>query len=424
MKKSYAARSGLSFVAAGLLSITSLQGATLNIKPIHRAESLPATTPWNLDKLSKAPAFEWAANRPGGGGQTIRSLYYTGEQYSNRATRVFAYYATPGTLSGDPSKDKNLPAMVLVHGGGGRADAGWVQLWAKRGYAAIAMDLTGSGPDKKPLSDAGPGMGDDIKFGAIDGPITDQWQYHAVADMILAHSLIRSFPEVDPEKTAVTGYSWGGYLSCLAAGLDDRFKAAVPVFGCGFLDQNSAWMERFNKMSAQSRAKWVTLWDPKTYMGSTTVPMLFVNGGTDFAYPPDSYAKTYDLVKSSKNIHFVPVLKHGALIDKPKAVEIFIEHYLRGGVPLPKVAAPVVNDKQVTASVETKTKLLKAKLHYTLDALPGVPKTRKWITQPATIEQTNIVSALPPKKVTIWFLTVTDEHDALVSSQLMFGLRN
>ena len=78
-----------------------------------------------------------------------------------------------------------------------------MKLWATRGYAAIAMDLGGCGPNGKRLADGGPDQGDDIKFRAIDQPITDQWTYHAVANVILAHSLIRSFPEVDPERTAL-----------------------------------------------------------------------------------------------------------------------------------------------------------------------------------------------------------------------------
>jgi len=68
----------------------------------------------------------------------------------------------------------------------------------------------------------------------------DQWTYHAVADVLLAHSLVRSFPEVDAECTGVTGISWGGYLTCIVAGLDTRFKCAAPLYGCGFLHENSS----------------------------------------------------------------------------------------------------------------------------------------------------------------------------------------
>ena len=57
-----------------------------------------------------------------------------------------------------------------------------------------------------------------------------------------------------------TGISWGGYLTCIVAGLDNRFKAAVPVYGCGFLHENSAWLNEFEKMSAANKAKWIQLW--------------------------------------------------------------------------------------------------------------------------------------------------------------------
>ena len=381
---------------------------------IQPVKSLPKTTPWDLAKLSTPPEFEWRDAGP------IRSLYYKSEPYKGKATRVFAYYATPGTLAGDPSKDKRLPAVVLVHGGGGAAFSQWAKLWATRGYAAIAMDLAGSGSQKKRMADGGPGQGHDMKFGTIGQPVTEQWSYHAVANVIRAHSLIRSFPEVDAERTAVTGISWGGYLTCIVAGLDNRFKAAVPVYGCGFLHENSAWLKDFANMSAEHRAKWIQLWEPSQYAGSAAMPMLFVNGGKDFAYPPDSHAKTYRLVQTAKNLHFVPNMRHGHIFDRPKAIEVFVEHHLKGGTPLARISSPKVASKQVAADVVTKTQLVTAQLHYTLDALPGNPRTRKWITKPARIEENRIVAELPPKDSVIWFLTVTDKRNTTVSSKLVF----
>src|SRR5687768_1176004 len=79
-------------------------------EPIRPSSQLPKTSPWQLDQLSKAPAFEWVDSK-----STVRSLMYVGEPYAGNPTRVFAYYATPGTLSGDTSQDHDLPAVVLVH---------------------------------------------------------------------------------------------------------------------------------------------------------------------------------------------------------------------------------------------------------------------------------------------------------------------
>ena len=377
---------------------------------VQSATPLPETTPWDLETLSKPPVFEWSE------GTQIRSLYYNSEPYKGKATRVFAYYATPGTISGDPASDKDLPAIVLVHGGGGTAFSKWVKLWASRGYAAIAMDLSGRGPNKKRLTDGAP----DQKFGAIDQPITEQWTYHAVANVIRAHSLIRSFPETDAERTAITGISWGGYLTCIVAGVDGRFKAAVPVYGCGFLHENSVWLDQFAKMSDVNREKWVQLWDPSQYVPSATMPMLFVNGGKDFAYPPDSHAKTYGLVQAHKNLHFVPDLRHGHIFHSPKAIEVFIQHHIEGKPALAKISSVKSDGDQVVAIFRANTKQVEAQLHYTVDKLPGTPKTRKWSSQTATISNNRITAELPPANATIWFLTLKDERSTMISSELVF----
>ena len=122
-----------------------------------------------------------------------------------------------------------------MHGGGGTAFANWAQLWAKRGYAAIAMDLAGRGEGRKSLPDGGPDQSHAEKFSTIDEPLENQWSYHAVANVMRGHSLLRSFAGVDTNRIALTGISWGGYLTCIVAGVDDRFAMAMPVYGCGFL---------------------------------------------------------------------------------------------------------------------------------------------------------------------------------------------
>ncbi len=285
--------------------------AHAEVPQIKPADTLPKTTPWNLKALSTAPEFKWAE------GDKIRSLFFRSEPFGGKPTNIFAYYATPGTLAGTPDKDKNLPAVVLVHGGGGCAFDQWVKLWASRGYAAIAMDLGARGPKRKPNPEGGPGQGDNTKFGEIEKPNTEQWTYHAVANVIRAHSLLLSFPEVDANRTALTGISWGGYLTCIVSGLDNRFKAAVPVYGCGFLHENSVWFNTLAKMSKENRDKWVTLWDPSQYAGSAAMPMLFVNGGRDFAYAPVSQAKRYGIVKTIRILQIVLLLRNGHSCVRP-----------------------------------------------------------------------------------------------------------
>ncbi|MBD3267448.1 alpha/beta fold hydrolase [bacterium] len=384
---------------------------------ITQPHSLSAEIPWDLSALSKAPNYRWE-NQSG----KHYALTYKALPYQDiPQTTVFAYYSTPGILENDRSLDTNLPAIVLVHGGGGKAFAKWVELWAGYGYAAIAMDLAGCGPDKTPLKNGGPGQKDTTKFGNIDQPIKNQWTYHAVANVILAHSLIRSFPEVDKNRTAITGISWGGYLTCIVAGLDNRFQAAVPVYGCGFLHENSTWLDWFEKKFTKEQSrKWVKLWDPSQYVGAAAMPMLFVNGGKDFAYHPSSHAKTYALVKSKKNLRFTPELPHGHIFDKPKEIKRFIDSHLKDGTPLPKIVSVKTNGQTILAIVKSPTQLQSASLHYTTDPLRMNNRNREWITLPAKRKGKQIHAKLLDKPITIWFLTVTDTQDARVSSPLQF----
>lgn len=398
---------------------------------IQPSSSLPKTTPWDLKALSKAPSVKWL-NQKG----KIRSLIYQGLPYKGKPTSVFAYYATPGSLSGDPSKDKDLPAVVLVHGGGGSASMKWVELWAERGYAAISMDLAGRGKDIKveelktitedPLFDApvkrlvdgGPDQTDEVKFGQVDAPVGDQWTYHAVANVILAHSLVQSFQEVDSDRTAIEGSSWGGYVTLIAASLDNRFKAAVNEFGSGFLHENSYWKEWFDeKMTAEQRDRWVQLWDPSMYVRSAVMPILFHTGVTDPYYPIDSFAKTYQLVKGPRYLCIFSALLHRTYYNAE--VGIFIDQHLKGGTPLPKVTKVKLTDGQVFAEVVTKTKLIDAGLLYTTDN--GTIGTREWKTNPARIDGNRITAEAPPRDATIWFFVVADERKAVVSSEPVFA---
>lgn len=389
---------------------------------IRPSAKLPATLPWDLNSLAQPPAYEWVDST-----SPIRSLLYSGEPYDGKPTRVFAYYATPGTLAGDTSKDKNLPAMVLIHGGGGTAFRDWVELWAKRGYAAIAMDLAGSRPNegqnaharenRTRLPDGGPGQGDDTKFEAIAKPVTEQWPYHAVASAIRAHSLIRSFPEIDTARTGVTGISWGGYLTCIVAGVDSRFQVAVPVYGCGFLNDNSVWLPQFEKMTPTERDRWVTLWDPSRYLPAVTMPILFINGTNDNAYPLDSYMKSFDAVPGRKQIRITVNMPHGHPPGwAPSEIGLFIDQHIRGGTALPALSEAKLAAGKIRLQCDTSVKLREAALHHTSDTT-AINK-RTWQSTPAIIDGSTIIANAPPANTTAWFLTVTDERGAIVSTRV------
>lgn len=392
--------------------------------------------PWDLDALkTHVPAMKWVKQDG-----PVHSLTYAGEKFQGKDTEVFAFYASPITL-GDAKPGAKFPGVVLIHGGGGTAFVDWAFLWAKRGYAAIAMDLSGSRPpdpvyDEKTgapkghqadsklrtrLPNGGPMHGHPEKFDSIGGDTSDDWPFHAAASVMRAHSLLRSFPEVDAENTAVTGISWGGYTTCLVASLDDRFKAAVPVYGCGFLHEGeSVQKPSIDKLDPERRALWVKEYDPGSLLPRCHVPIFFVNGTNDVHYVLDSYMKSYNRVPGEKHIRIQVKMPHGHPPGwAPQEIGLFIDSKCRGGKALPVPGKPEIKGENVKVTCQSVTALKKAELHYTTDT--GLRSSREWKSLPATIHATTITAPRPPAEANTWFISVTDERDAMVTTEVQFA---
>jgi dienelactone hydrolase len=393
--------------------------------------------------------------------QPIHSLTYAGEKYQGHDTEVFAFYASPITL-GEAKAGTKFPGVVCIHGGGGTAFAEWVQLWAKRGYAAIAMDLNGSRPPevefdakgvaignghrgtRTRLPNGGPPHGHPEKFDCImTADTSDDWPFHAAASVMRAHSLLRSFPEVDAEHTAVTGISWGGYTTCLVASLDDRFKAAVPVYGCGFLHEGESVQKPSIDKLGEHKAKWVKEYDPGSLLPRCRVPIFFVNGTNDVHYVLDSYMKSYNVIPGEKHIRIQVKMPHGHPPGwAPQEIGIFIDSKCKGITPvvgakdglkteqpLPTLGEPVIKADEIEVSCKAwVNNIKKAELNYTTDA--GLRSKREWKSLQAKITMNSltmsppvfgykITAPKPPSEANTWYLSVTDSRDAMVSTKVV-----
>jgi len=358
--------------------------------------------PWDMKALHSVPAATWGQKT-----NLTQEVYYEGEPFQGKPTRIFAYYTRPAQGNGP------FPAMLLVHGGGGKAFREWAEHWAQRGYVALAMDLAGNGPDGR-LPDGGPDQSNENKLRDFsDAEANQMWSYQAVAAVIRGHSLLAAQKEVDRNRIGITGISWGGYLTCIVAGLDDRLKAAVPVYGCGFLDETSAWLERFAKMSDTQRKRWVDNFDPSRYLGGVHCPILFLNGSNDFAYPLDSYQKSYEQVKGPMTLSVKIRLPHGHIWTFNE-VDYFVDSVLKGGEPLPKLKPMKIADGVVTTTFDSKVAIVRAELNYTTDV--GEWQKRLWNIVPAEMSDGKVTAKLPTERPLVCYLSVTDRRDVTVSA--------
>jgi dienelactone hydrolase len=365
---------------------------------------------WDTVTLAKTPPTHPAAERPAAG---MKSLFYEGLPYKGKPTWVFAYYAAPqGTAPAG-----GWPAVVCAHGGGGTAYPGWVRTWNSHGYAAIVMDLEGHLPGGNVHGlegnaavgaahpHAGPARID--WFGDRALPDKEQWFYHAVADVIRAHSLLRSFAEINPKKIGLTGISWGGTIVSAVAGVDSRFAFVIPVYGGGFIHESdnpglACWFPPTNMTAAQFR-DYRTKWDPSAHLPFAKMPMLWVTGVADPVFQIDIFAKSARTAAGPSSLCLRPFLAHGHGNGWEDAPEIytFANDIVKGGSPLPKVAKPTGKPGEIVRS-KYHGDFSEAWVYFTNAG--GAMKDRKWNFIQCNLANGELVSQQPIPGDTTAFL--------------------
>jgi dienelactone hydrolase len=382
------------------------------------AASLAAEHPRDLllsDKsLDTAPATHAASDIQAPAG--VQALFFDAKPFAGKPTRVFAFMGVPKTDAG-----KTVPGIVLIHGGGGTAFAEWVKLWNDRGYAAIAMDTCGTIPVKdadgkswKRHEHSGP-AGWDASFTQLDAPLTDQWQYHALSAIKLSHSLLRAQKGVDRDRVGVTGISWGGYLTCLVVGVDHRYKFAVPVYGCGFIDE-CVWQPALDKMQPEKKRQWLDSWDPRHYLKDAPVPMLWLNGTNDFAYPMGAMQKSYRLPKSERLLSITLRMPHGHPPGQtPEIIRAYADSFFFDKPTLPKITAQGRDGETLWATFTAKTAVSKAQILWTADEGPWQKRT--WEAGEAKVGDDYRVTAKIPAGAKVGYLNLIDERGLTVSTE-------
>lgn len=403
------------FVIFLFLSVNQIKAQTGH--PINVSAIKTDSLVWDLKKLSEAPAFSWLNTK-----NPVRSLAFDGPIYNDKPTRVFAYYSNPALLHGTKPENHKYPGIILVHGGGGKAFKEWVEKWAANGYAALAVDLSATGGNGDKFDGKGPGQNKKEKFEDIArGDFKNMWSYHAVADVILAHSLLLSLPEVEAEKTVITGISWGGYLTCLAASLDNRFKAAAPVYGCGFYS-DCVFRSDLTKMSSSDSIKWLKNFDPSSYLTFANQPFLFINGNKDAWFYVNAYHKTYSLIKhEQRTVTIFPDMKHSHTDGwAPEEIKCFFESVLNNGFPLMKVGKVAIQDSVLSLPFQSNITVSSASFYYSND-LKTTNTKREWKEMKATVDNTLKTVYCPKTEFKIGFFTLKDVRNLSVSSGFIFN---
>ncbi|WP_234337128.1 alpha/beta hydrolase family protein [Streptomyces xylophagus] len=180
------------------------------------------------------------------------------------------------------------PTVFLVHGGPFQQDRDaydpTVVLLAAAGFAVARVNYRGStgyGPAWRNAFDAGVGL-------------------PQVADLAAARADLVREGLVEPTRTALAGWSWGGYLTLLALGTQPelwRAGAAVyPIadsaaaFRAGTPALRSLDARLFGGTPDQKPHRYAKA-SPMTYVDAVRAPVLLVAGGSDVKCPPEQVVR-------------------------------------------------------------------------------------------------------------------------------------
>ncbi|EYF06781.1 alpha/beta hydrolase family protein [Chondromyces apiculatus] len=356
----------------------------------------------------------------------LEAGFFEGLPFRGCDTRVFYWRGVPAQ-----ARAERAPAMVLVHGGGGTAFEAWVRLWTGRGYAAIAMDLNGcvprgtmdaweAHPSGGPLGCSSPGKDG---LDQLTWPLEDQWGYHAVGAVILAHALLRADPRVDPARIGLTGISWGATLACITAAIDPRFRLVAPVYGCGFMFSPSSWFRAdLDALGDAALAeRWASTWDPSNYLPEVRIPTLWVTGTNDY-YPLDALWRSAAITPARQQaaVRIRMPHAHEGPGENPPEIKAFTDQLLRGGEPLSAIRTQEQHGRTVRARFEGPRRIVRAELCITRDGAPDDWRDKHWEAHPARVDvRPSEAAADLPEGTAFCFMNLFDDEGHVVSAPVM-----
>ena len=401
--------------------------------PAFIKEQLTASGVYNTPGYEFTNAYD-SYNTSNANG-TIKGMFLHGLPYSksantNNETKVFCWYGEPNGLQ----DGEKVPAVILVHGGGGEAYTAWVDEWINRGYIAIAMSLRGNTPDSDSTEYSGPPQ--EFFFSDNGEALQDQWFYHAIATAMMTHSLLRDSDfttHVDTNHIGVTGISWGGINNTVLAGIDERLDFVIPVYGCAFLTDSPIYSTQFSRMSNTAQAFYLANWEPALYTPYHSAPMLFVDGNKDLQFTLNIFSKTYDASASpEKFLRIEDAMGHGhGAGRRPQEIYDFAD-YVTGFnsnavKPLTFTSENTNDENLVTYEYDFEGDVDEAILYYCNDTLEW-GKTDPdfiWLTKTASLTKGvngGTVSVTIPDEAQVYYLNINNTNeDLMYTSQLRYN---
>ncbi len=241
---------------------------------------------------------------------TVRAIRYTAED----GLVIHGYLTMPPGVT-DP---KNLPLIVLAHGGPASRDRmgfdWWAQALASRGYAVLQANFRGSSGYGQAFVEAGYG----------------EWGRKMQTDLSDGVRWLAGQGIVDPARVCIVGASYGGYAALAGATVDRSvYRCAVSVAGVSDLRRMLEWEARQGpRRDSQAVRYWTRFMgverssdrslealSPARLADQVGVPVMLLHGRDDTVVPMEqsrimasalrAAGKPYEMIELSGEDHWL-----------------------------------------------------------------------------------------------------------------------
>ncbi|KAL8279701.1 hypothetical protein RQP46_007796 [Phenoliferia psychrophenolica] len=187
----------------------------------------------------------------------------------------------PGAEDKELRKGKKFPMAFLVHGG---PQSAWTDSWSTRwnpniyashGYITVTINPTGSTGYGQEFCDA----------------IKNNWGGSPFKDLLAGlHFVQDAFPEIDSNRMAMLGASYGGYMANWIQGHNDQMGFKAIVCHDGVFSTSGTWFgteELYFPEREFGGTPWqvpdnYSRWDPQNHIAKWRTPQLVIHGGRDY----------------------------------------------------------------------------------------------------------------------------------------------
>ena len=235
-------------------------------------------------------------------------------------TPLRAWLVLPdGARKGAPA-----PLVLWVHGGPVSSWNGWHWRWnpwvlAARGYAVLLPD---------PALSTGYG-GQMIKRG------WGQWGGAPYDDLMTITDAALERPDLDAERTAAMGGSYGGYMANWIAGRTQRFTCIVSHASIwsleqfwGTTDYPEDWADEFGY--PDTNPEFYDAWSPDRLVESIRTPMLVIHGNNDYRCPVSESLRLFsELTRRALDARFLWFASENHWILQPGDAIVWYETVLK-----------------------------------------------------------------------------------------------